>query len=438
MDKLLVRKDVYEELLEKGFGKKDLSKLTKKKITDKNGHTRTVYVRNGEQPAEVKRPKAQEGLTPEKKARYEEMLEKVKAGSDENALFVGSKGMLNKKDAIAYLSAKLGKKVVSSAAQGHLESDTPQNTDITKEDEERFGKQALSGLSGKRTSSEEKKSDNKDNTKIENHADLLEQAEKIYVQAESDAMDSNLSREDRLKARDKEQDSYKLRELLEFGVDKNGVAKNEETATKIKELIQNLGLKDKPTQDDMKSESTSIFDEEMEGEGTTAKTFEDAVKNYNFTDEKKNQFAMDEVAKFYPDLKETVDKHRKAFRDVDDAKKKLDVNPNNKEYQENFKNAANELSKMNKEYETKAAKALEKAPNIPKPSFEKYMDARRTVDKFKDTYKKQLEEYEIGQKFRNSNAAAILDPMYGLKPNDYTKDSGFINAQMTIRAYEGK
>ena len=236
MDKLLVRKDVYEELLEKGFGKKDLSKLTKKKITDKNGHTRTVYVRNGEQPAEVKQPKAQEGLTPEKKAKYEEMLEKVKAGSEENALFVRGE-MLNKKDAIAHLEGKLGKKTinraaqkpgipiqgsnwislpsgtrvtnegakekmaknnerietlkklmegntkadnirlnselrslqneneyiasrlpsdreekkpVSSAAQGHLESDTPQNTDITAEDEERFGKQALSGLSGKR------------------------------------------------------------------------------------------------------------------------------------------------------------------------------------------------------------------------------------------------------------------------------------------------
>ena len=149
MDKMFIRKDVYEELLEKGFGKKDLSKLTKKKITDKNGHTRTVYVRNGEQPAEVKQPNAQEGLTPEKKAKYEEMLEKVKAGSEENALFVRGE-MLNKKDAIAYLEGKLGKKTVNSAAQGHLESDTSQNTDITKEDEERFGKQALSGLSGKR------------------------------------------------------------------------------------------------------------------------------------------------------------------------------------------------------------------------------------------------------------------------------------------------
>ena len=154
MDKLFVRKDVYEELLEKGFGKKDYSKLTKKVITDKNGHRRTVFVKNGEQPAEVNQPKPQEGLSDEKKAKYEEMLEKVKAGPDENALFVRGK-MLNKKDAIAHLEGKLGKKTVNSAAEGHLESDTPQNTDITKEDEERFGKQALSGLSGKRTSSEE-------------------------------------------------------------------------------------------------------------------------------------------------------------------------------------------------------------------------------------------------------------------------------------------
>ena len=155
MDKFLIRKDVYDELIEKGYGKKDLSKLTKKKITDKNGHTRTVYVRNGEQPAAQNQPKAQEELTPEKKARYEEMLEKVKAGPDENALFVSSKGMLNKKDAIAHLEAKLGKKPMNSAYQGHLESENPPNTDITKEDEERFGKQALSGLSGKRTGSGE-------------------------------------------------------------------------------------------------------------------------------------------------------------------------------------------------------------------------------------------------------------------------------------------
>ena len=107
MDKLLIRKDVYEDMIEKGDGKRDLSKLTKKQITDKNGHKRTVYVRNGEQPATQNQPKIQDDLTPEKKARYEEMLEKVKAGSDENALFVRGKGMLNKKDAIAHLEGKL-------------------------------------------------------------------------------------------------------------------------------------------------------------------------------------------------------------------------------------------------------------------------------------------------------------------------------------------
>ena len=232
MDKIFIRKDVYEEFLEKGFGKRDMSKLTKKKVTDKNGHTRTVYVRNGEQPAEMQQPKAQEGLTPEKKAKYEEMLEKVVAGPEDNALFVKDKGMLNKKEAIAHLSEKLGKhageamknandkannltsmskedkisllseymhkkygktveswketykaklsddelnqafkdfsethqetikeyqkkKPVSSAAQGHLEADEPQYTDITAEDEKRFGKEALSGLSGKRTGDEE-------------------------------------------------------------------------------------------------------------------------------------------------------------------------------------------------------------------------------------------------------------------------------------------
>lgn len=109
MDKFLIRKDVYDDLIEKGYGKRDLSKLTKKQITDKNGHKRTVYVKNGEQPAETKQPTAQKELSPEKRARYEEMLEKVKAGSDENALFVSSKGMLNKKDAIAYLEGKLGR-----------------------------------------------------------------------------------------------------------------------------------------------------------------------------------------------------------------------------------------------------------------------------------------------------------------------------------------
>lgn len=164
MGKFLIRKDVYDDLIEKGYGKRDLSKLTKKQITDKNGHKRTVYVKNGEEPAMQKQGKTQEGLSDEKKAKYTEMLEKVKNGPDENALFVRGE-MLNKKDAINYLEGKLGKKTVSSAAQGHLESDTPQNTDITKEDEERFGKQALSGLSGNRTGSDGNKTESSNSSK---------------------------------------------------------------------------------------------------------------------------------------------------------------------------------------------------------------------------------------------------------------------------------
>lgn len=109
MDNFLIRKDVYDELIEKGYGKKDYSKLTKKVITDKNGHRRTVFVRNGDQPAEAKQSKVQNGVLDGKRANYEEMLEKVKAGPDENALFVRGE-MLNKKDAISYLELKLGRR----------------------------------------------------------------------------------------------------------------------------------------------------------------------------------------------------------------------------------------------------------------------------------------------------------------------------------------
>jgi len=126
MDKLLIRKDAFDELIEKGYGKRDYSKLTKKVITDKNGHRRTVFVRNGDKPAETKQPKAQEGLSDEKRAKYEEMLEKVKAGSDENALFVRGE-MLNKKDAIDYLEKKLGRKNSVVAEQKPTQNDMKEN-----------------------------------------------------------------------------------------------------------------------------------------------------------------------------------------------------------------------------------------------------------------------------------------------------------------------
>lgn len=43
MSKLYIRKDVYEDMIEKGYGKRDLSKLRVEIITDKNGHRRKVY-----------------------------------------------------------------------------------------------------------------------------------------------------------------------------------------------------------------------------------------------------------------------------------------------------------------------------------------------------------------------------------------------------------
>lgn len=48
---VVISKSLYDELaakygLEKAFGKKDISKLTRKQITDKNGHIRNVWVKN--------------------------------------------------------------------------------------------------------------------------------------------------------------------------------------------------------------------------------------------------------------------------------------------------------------------------------------------------------------------------------------------------------
>ena len=555
MDKFLIRKDVYEDLIEKGYGKRDLSKLTKKQITDKNGHKRTVYVRNGEQPAVQNQGKAQDELSPEKKVRYEEMLEKVKAGSDENALFVRSKGMLNKKDAIAYLSEKLGKKPVNSAYEGHLESDNPPNTDITKEDEERFGKQALSGLSGERKSDKQtidnflygneptpgsimkqkqqkimKENDNKviikrkfgmislygaktgdhiadfatekarldfmkennlskpdDNSAtsdvkggektVERYKDLYESGNKKpsqddmkenYLDARNEA-GKDIAEDNKIK---------KLSDKIEFSPEEMKMIR--ETAAEIGykvgrnegKLLNAIYAKDKAmysaltkknqkvwdesgktqktfsTVDLLKEKiqsmngdfgadnSDSKFDEEIDD--TNKVSFEDSVKEYNFTDTKENQFAMNEVANFYPELKDIVENRRKAFYEVDAAEKKLKVNPNNKEYKDNFASAYNKLKQADEEYDKASKKALEKAPNIKKPDFSKYMDAKRDVQKFLDKYKQQSEEYEVGQRLRNNGGAAILSPMYGLKPDDYTKDPNYIKAQMIIRAYEEK
>ena len=272
MDKFLIRKDVYEDLIEKGYGKKDLSKLTKKQITDKNGHKRTVYVRNGEQPAVQNQPKAQDELSPEKKARYEEMLEKVKAGPDENALFVRGKGMLNKKDAIAHLSEKLGKKPVNSAYEGHLESDNPPNTDITKEDEERFGKQALSGLSGKRTSSEETKKTESENITYEQAAKAVKEGKTVQWK------------------------------------DRNGKWNDVDPRTSELVMARDMGSKlrvkpdgnEKPTQDDMKSEKKSSKE--------LKKEIEDLRSEYREKYDSLSAKEKNEYVKKFDELEAEIDK----------------------------------------------------------------------------------------------------------------------------------
>ena len=58
MNKLFIKADVYNELIEKGYGKRDLSKLTRKVITDKNGHRRTVFVKNEVETTANKKPSA--------------------------------------------------------------------------------------------------------------------------------------------------------------------------------------------------------------------------------------------------------------------------------------------------------------------------------------------------------------------------------------------
>lgn len=49
MIKFVIRKDVYDYLVEKGYGKKDYGKLQKVQRPDKNGVMRTIYVNPSEE-----------------------------------------------------------------------------------------------------------------------------------------------------------------------------------------------------------------------------------------------------------------------------------------------------------------------------------------------------------------------------------------------------
>lgn len=512
MDKFLIRKDVYGELIEKGYGKKDLSKLTKKKITDKNGHTRTVYVRNGEQPAAQNQPKAQDELTPEKKAKYEEMLKQVMSGPEENALFVRGKGMLNKKDAVAHLSGKLGIKVSNQSADDFLHGNQPTPGSMMKEQQQKIMKDndnqvvikrnyGMISLYGAKTGDHiadfptekarldfmkennlSKPDENAATPDIKGGEKTVDRYKELYESGKRTGTEEK--KENYLDARNEagkdiaeDNKIKKLSDKIEFSPDELKMIKEtaDEIGYKVGEdegkLLNTIYSKDKDMYSALTKKNKKAWDESGKTQKTFSSTdllkekiqsmngdfgvnnsdsksdeeddtnkvsFEDSVKEYNFTDTKKNQFAMNEVANFYPELKDIVENRRKAFYEVNAAEKKLKVNPNNKEYKDNFASAYNKLKQADEEYDKASKKALEKAPNIKKPDFSKYMDARRDVQKFLDKYKMQSEEYEVGRRLRENGGASILSPMYGLKPDDYTKDPGYIRAQMTIRAYEGK
>lgn len=80
----------------------------------------------------------------------------------------------------------------------------------------------------------------------------------------------------------------------------------------------------------------------------------------------------------------------------------------------------------------------EKKPAAPKPSVQEYMKAQDTVKKYEETYRKQLEEYENGQRLRANGGGAILDPMYGLKPNDLSKNEEYQKAKDIIQRMEAE
>lgn len=89
MVKFVIRKDVYEELIQKGFGKKDYGKLQKVQRPDKNGVMRTIYVNPNEEieneeqmgKQEVKRKKKKTKKTT-KGIDYETAKQAMKEGKE--------------------------------------------------------------------------------------------------------------------------------------------------------------------------------------------------------------------------------------------------------------------------------------------------------------------------------------------------------------------
>lgn len=110
--KLCYNVERLEEIIEKAFGHKDLSKLTKKQITDKNGHRRNVYVKNGEEPKQnisgktyiedIKKRKRVAQIKAMTQRGDTILFEKDKQLKDGMVVAKGDDGVTARKEAFAY------------------------------------------------------------------------------------------------------------------------------------------------------------------------------------------------------------------------------------------------------------------------------------------------------------------------------------------------
>lgn len=172
---------------------RDLSKLQKVKVTDKNGKTRTVYKRTGEQPSEVKQKKPAEEKPVDTK-KYSDMLDKVKNGPEENALSVNGK-MLNKKDAMNYLSEKVGKK----SPKNWADAEDDAYAKGQKKAREKYGDMSIEELEDviKEKTSHGKYSD--EYREAIDINDILQEKKKEAASKGTESVYSNWSRDDKIK-----------------------------------------------------------------------------------------------------------------------------------------------------------------------------------------------------------------------------------------------
>lgn len=69
-----------------------------------------------------------------------------------------------------------------------------------------------------------------------------------------------------------------------------------------------------------------------------------------------------------------------------------------------------------------------------KTTIEQYIKAKRAIEKFENTFKKQNEDYEARQ--RMGERASALSPLWGLKPNDYKNDPEYKKAVEVVKTFE--